>query len=216
MDKRRTAGIAVNLLLFVITAACVLSFFLTAAPEGAILNNRGMRAFRFYTTDSNILCAAGGLLTAVCMLRKKNGALPRWVTLVKFAGTAAVTVTLLVVFFFLSLIVGGILPLLRGANLYLHLVVPLLALLSLFFLDPQPEPPLRFSESLSCALTVIVYGTVYFIQVVVRKAWPDFYAFNRGGLWPVTAAVMLVFSVLLGLALRYVMRKCGIRGKKPN
>ncbi|MBR4165321.1 MAG: hypothetical protein IKR43_03700, partial [Lachnospiraceae bacterium] len=82
MDKRKTAGIAVNLLLFVITFVCVASFFLTDAPAGAILNNRGMRAFRFYTTDSNILCALGGLFTAAGMLRKKEGTLPRWITIV--------------------------------------------------------------------------------------------------------------------------------------
>ena len=213
MDKRKAAGIIVNLAIFAVTAGCLLSFFLTRAPEGAILITRGVRAFRYYTTDSNILCALGGLCTAVGMLRRKEGPLPRWITLLKFAGTAAVTVTLLVVFCFLSAVVGGILPLLQGANLYLHLVNPLLALFSLFLLDPLPEVPLRFAESLSCTLTVLVYGAVYFVQVVVREVWPDFYAFNRGGRWPLSMAVMLVFSVLLGLLLCRIHRKCAARRK---
>ena len=205
--KRRNIGIAVNLLIFVSTLACLASFFLREAPKDAILSNRGWVAFRYYTTDSNVLCALGSLLTAVFMIRGRDGSMPRFVTLLKFAGTMAVIVTLLVVFCFLSLIVGGLMPLLKGANLFLHLVNPLLALLSLFFLDPVQYPSLSFRESLSGALTVLVYGTVYFVQVVVRKAWPDFYAFNRAGRWPLTVLIMGAFSLLLCLALQRLCLK---------
>ena len=52
-------------------------------------------AFRFFTVLSNILCSVTALIMLVALLA---GAVPEWVWILKYIGTAAVTVTMLTVF----------------------------------------------------------------------------------------------------------------------
>ena len=53
--------------------------------------------FRYFTTQSNVLCAAASFAMIIALLA---GKVPQAVILLKYVGTAAVTVTLLTVFFF--------------------------------------------------------------------------------------------------------------------
>ena len=129
-----TADIAVNLLIFVITAILVAGFF---RKDGRWMPERAKSAFRFYTCQSNVLCAVTALLTAVSGL---TGSMPRWVWTLKYIGTAAVTVTMLTVFLFLAPSVGKdwVKVLLAGAdNTFMHLLTPLMALFSFCVLEKR-------------------------------------------------------------------------------
>ena len=83
--------IALNLLIFLVTTGLVLSF---PRKDGEWRPERWKAAFRFFTVQSNVLCAAACLLTAAFAM---TGEVPEWVWLLKYAGTAAVTVTMLTV-----------------------------------------------------------------------------------------------------------------------
>ena len=84
-----------NLVIFLVTLVIVTGFF---RKDGKWCPERGKFSFRFFTCQSNVLCAAASLLCAVTLL---CGDMPGWVWTLKYMGTAAVTVTMLTVFLFL-------------------------------------------------------------------------------------------------------------------
>ena len=192
-----TLDIILNLLIFLVTLVLVILFF---RKDGEWVPERGRFAFRFYTCQSNVLCAAAALLTALFRL---TGNLPEWVWLLKYIGTAAVTVTMLTVFFFLAPSVGKdwVNVLLKGGDLFMHLLTPLLAL---FTFCVQEKQGMTFAQSLTGMLPVVLYGPLYLYKILyapAEKRWDDFYGFNKGGKWPVSFAAMVAgtFLVCLGL-----------------
>ena len=152
---------------------------------------------RYFTVLSNLLCAVAALAVVICRL---GGALPDAVRWLKYAGTASVTVTFLTVIAFLGPTLGYKL-MLTGPDLWLHLICPLLALLSYFAWD-RPDAP--FAVVLLALLPVLLYGVLYIYRVLYapeERRWKDFYGFNRGGKWPLSYAAMAVAAFLIGLAL---------------
>ena len=93
--------------------------------------------------------------------------------------------------------------LLRGRNLYMHLLGPVLAILSFCLWEKRP---MSFAMALTGMIPVILYGALYLYKVIYapeEERWEDFYGFNRGGKWPVAFAMMtagtLVVCVVLWL-----------------
>ena len=158
-------------------------------------------AFRYFTCLSNILCSFSALLTAVSLTA---GPVPEWVWIVKYTGTAAVTVTMLTVFLFLAPSVGkgwyGVL--LKGvSNLFMHLLTPLTALISFCVFEKRG---MAFTQCLFGLLPVALYGPLYLYRILLApegKRWDDFYGFNRGGRWPVMFGVMLAGTFLICIGL---------------
>lgn len=154
-------------------------------------------AFRFFTVQSNVLCAlAAGLM---CLFPHS---LRVW--LLKYIGTAAVTVTMLTVFLFLapSIGKGGLRQLLRGGDLFMHLLTPLLALVSFCVFERRG---LTLAQTAMGLLPVLVYGVWYLYKIRFApsdRRWEDFYGFNKGGRWPVSMAAMLLGTTAVCLLLR--------------
>ena len=90
------ADIILNVLVFLATAVLVLSF---PRKDGQWYPERIKKAFLFSTCQSNAFCAAACLAEAVSAL---CGDIPEWIWMLKYIGTAAVTVTMLTVFLFLA------------------------------------------------------------------------------------------------------------------
>ena len=193
----RTADIVLNLWIFLVTLVLVTGFF---RQDGKWDPERGRKAFRFFTTQSNVLCAAAALATALAQL---SGGLPRWGWTLKYIGTAAVTVTMMTVFVYLWPLFGkgGLKSLLEGFELWLHLLTPLAAILSFCLLEKQG---MSFAESLWGLLPLALYGPLYLYKTVYapeEKRWDDFYSFNKQGKWPVAFAAMFAGTLLMCLGL---------------
>ena len=187
----RTASIIINAVIFVTTLTILISCF---RKDGAWQIRGGLKAFRFFTVLSNAFCAVAALVMAIGQI---GGAVSRPVFLLKYLGTVSVTVTLLTVFLFLGPSLGGYRELLRGDNLYMHLVGPLLAILSLCLTERQKLP---LGAALAGLLPVALYGALYLYKVVVApedKHWEDFYGFNKGGKWPVSFAAMIAGTAVI-------------------
>ena len=192
----RTADIVLNLWIFLVTLVLVTGFF---RQDGKWDPERGRKAFRFFTTQSNVLCAAAALATALAQL---SGGLPRWVWTLKYIGTAALTVTMMTVFVYLWPLFGkgGLKSLLKGFELWLHLLTPLAAILSFCLLEKQG---MSFAESLWGLLPLALYGPLYLYKTVYapeEKRWDDFYSFNKQGKWPAAFALMMAGGLLICLA----------------
>ena len=152
--------------------------------------------FRYFTVLSNLFCALTALILLVCEL---CGAMPPWAAALKYMGTAAVTVTLVTVFVYLLPAAGSLKGLLDSwPELIMHLITPLLAILSFLFFE---------NEGLSAwiiplgVLPVLLYGLLYFNRVVVARTWEDMYGFNRSGKWRQSFAFMLLGTVVIAVLL---------------
>ena len=174
-----------------ITLAITLRF---SREKGRWKPERLKGAFRFFTVQSNVLCALAALLMCVA-----PGA--GWVWLLKYVGTAAVTVTMLTVFLFLGPSLGGYRDLLRGADFFMHLVTPLLALISFCVLERRG---LCFGAAMTGLIPVALYGSLYAYKILYappERAWEDFYGFNKNGKWYISLAAMLLGTFLICLGL---------------
>lgn len=168
-------------------AALVVGAVLVHARHSSLKN-----ILRYFTALSNLFCAAAALALALARL----GGVPSLpLLLFKYVGTVAVMVTLLTVLLFLGPNYGYKM-LFSGPDLWLHLVCPLLALLSYLLWD---RAPLSLATALLGVLPVLLYGLLYLRRVVFQQRWEDFYGFNRGGKWPLSFAAMLLGAVLLCL-----------------
>ena len=184
-------AIALDLAIFLCTAWAYIGCF--HDEEGWRLQ-RGLSVLRYFTIQSNLLCGLAALSAAVSL---PAGGVPFWIWRWQYIGTAAVTVTLLTVLFFLGPAVGyG--KLLSGRDLYLHLIGPLLAIVSFCFCERFY--PLSFPLALTGLIPVILYGTLYLYKVVLcpeEKRWEDFYGYNKNGKWQISYATMMLAGALI-------------------
>ena len=153
---------------------------------------------RFFTVLSNILCALSALLVAVFRLA---GDIPNGVLIFKHVGTAAVTVTLLVTVFYLWPILKDFKGLFSGTNLFLHVLCPLFAILSLVAWD---KPAGGFGIVLLGVLPVLIYGGWYMYHVLKApegRRWDDFYHLAGGGKygWLISFGAVALLNFLISL-----------------
>ena len=192
------------------TALAVLGSTAAFFLHGGIGNMlaKGKAAFRYFTVDSNVLCALVCLGVAVWdlgALRRGGGTVPRWLDLLKLMSAAAVGVTFFTVVLYL-------LPVTRfdwklmygGGNLFLHALCPLAGMLSWALVERGA--PLSLGWALLGAVPTLLYGAVYLRMVLIRKSWEDFYYFNVGGKWYVSLVLMLLLSAAVALALLALRR----------
>ena len=185
-----TASVLVNTVIFLITLILVIRFF---RKDGRWDMERGRKAFRFFTCQSNVLCACAALLTAASQL---SGTVPEWIWVLKFIGTSAVSVTMMTVLIFLGP-VYSYKELLKGSDFFMHLLTPLLALLSFCVFEKRG---MSFSLALIGLLPVVLYGPLYLYKILYApevNRWDDFYAFNKTGKWPISFAAMLAGTFLI-------------------
>ena len=186
------ASVIINLIIVVCTAAAVRSGIRTGGFR---------RMMRYFTTLSNLLCAFASLLVLLCRL---SGAVPNWVLVMKHVGTVAVTITLLVVLLFLGPVTKDWKGLLSGLSFFLHLFCPLLAIVSLIAWD---SPAGGFGIVLLGALPAFLYAGLYMQKVLLAppaKRWEDFYGFNKGGKWPLSAALVVGGGFIISLLFRLI------------
>ena len=184
-----------NAAIFLLTLVIVVRFF---RRDGTWSAQQGKIAFRYFTVQSNVLCGAAALAMFLAP------ASPLAWTL-KYVGTAAVSVTMLTVLLFLGP-TFGYRELLRGRDFFLHLVLPLLALVSFCVFERRA---LSFPTALLGLLPVVLYSALYINRVLCApesRRWEDFYGFNKGGKWPLSLAAMLAGTLLICLALTALQR----------
>lgn len=209
MDKKKLilviTSLVANVFNFVAVFICMLLYFIDTGDGNMAVS--GVYTFKYFTNDSNILMALTSIGIIVCdilILLKKREDIDKISLLLKQIGTVAVTVTFLTVMFFLGPTQGyGIM--LAGKNLYLHLICPVVAILSYIFTEfSNAKKENLFVYSLYGITPTFLYGLVYLIMVIIVKdGWEDFYGFNRGGLWYISVFAMLLATYVISLGLTF-------------
>jgi len=142
------------------------------AISGKVFGSAGLSSLKYFTILSNLLEAFASLIWLI----KRNEEL-------KYIAAVSVTLTMITVLVFLGPIFGYF-AMFAGANLWLHLLVPLMALLEVLFLNKT-----RFDRKANfhAALPMVIYGIFYLGNILLNGVgeWPrsnDWYGFCRWGI----------------------------------
>ena len=183
----------------IIINALIVVFFVGACVTALRQAEQKRVAFRFFTVLSNMFCAVAAL---AMMFFSITGEVPTVVRILKYSGTCAVTVTFLTVMLFLLPTMKDPKRLLIGHNLFLHVLCPILAIIS--WLAFEKTGDLSFYIVIFGTLPVILYTGLYIYKVLLAppgKRWEDFYGFNRNGKWPISAVAMICSAFIISVLL---------------
>lgn len=209
-----------NILLAVtVFAVWILSFFFW---RDSTLGGDGWSDLKYFTVESNLLVGIVAVIWLVFRAIKGMGAMPKWLTLLKFLSSAAVFVTFTVVVLFLGPMYGyG--RMYYGSNLFFHLLIPLAAILEYVLFGEE----ISFRESFFAVAPPVLYGIGYLSNCLVNGigSWEttmnDWYSFLAWG-YPIGIVIFFVIAALawgLGCALRalnQVSRKIPWEGKEAE
>ena len=109
------------------------------------------------------------------------------------------TVTMLTVLVFLGPTIGYKIVL-TGRELWMHLINPLIAIITFTLLERRSLP---FVYSLFGMLPVMLYGIMYLYKVLLakeEKRWDDFYGYNKGGKWYISIILMMIGTFAICIA----------------
>ncbi len=195
-SRTRSLRLIFNLFIFLGT---LYAFYLMYCRSEGNLQARGFEAFKYFTVQSNVF---GGVMAAVWLTfaaagRKRGKDIPRAVHLLKFAAAVSLGLTFLTVMVFLGRIYGYI-PLLRGANLWFHLLVPLAAMAECVLFNREK---ISMKNCAAAMLPMLLYAVGYLTyNLIVGRSETeplryDWYGFLLWG-WGVGVCI---FAVICGV-----------------
>lgn len=194
-----------NAVVLILTAYSVISFFIKGGD--ANMKVRDEKCFEYFTVDSNVLVSIASAVMIVfnIMSFSKGGFdAPVWALVFKLVGSTAVGLTFLVVCTMLAPFSDkGYFSLFEGAGFFMHLISPVLAMLSFVLFEGGTK--IGYINILFALIPTVIYAVVYFIMVMIvgeeKGGWNDFYGFNKGGKWYITAPVIIGMTALIAFAL---------------
>lgn len=205
-DKAKTKTILsliCNCVIFFVATGIFISYFFVKTK----LIQSGWQSLRFFTTDSNLLTAVAAALVAVCDIQKLRGKrtdIAKPFMLLKFMGVISLLLTFCTVMCLLVPVYGAAMQL-TGTAVHMHVTAPVLSFVSFVFLEADRK--ISLAQSFLGLVPMALYGTVYFLQVLVFENWMDFYAFNQGGRWYITVPVITAATCLMCLLVRLLRNK---------
>lgn len=198
--------------LFVILAVYCFIIIIVKGGQGN-MEVEGKEGLRYFTIESNLLCALSCLIVLIYNIRGIG--IPKWALKLKYVGCVSVGVTMVVALAFLGPMVGFD-QILGGINLFLHLIMPLLAIFSFILFEGEIQyknrfgersknRPISLKESLLGIIPTLIYGLLYYYLVLIAGKWEDFYSFNSGmleGKWYLVYIAIVLLALLLGVIIR--------------
>lgn len=210
MDKKKFRKVMLSLILnaynFIIVSVCIILNVLSISDDFVA----GLKTFKYFTNNSNIFSALASIGIVVCdilILKKKREDIHIIALLFKEMAAVSVAVTLLVVMCFIGPIEGYYNFLIKDKGMCLHLICPLMTILSYIFLEYSNEKKKNiFFYSIFAMIPVAVYGTFYAVFVAITGVWEDFYGFNTNGMIALSYNLILLGSYLLSLGITFLHR----------
>ena len=160
--------------------------------------NRGTSALRFYTQLSNLflmITSALNVFAIIGVMTGKIKKIPHFINLLSYCSICTTTVTLVVVLFVLSWMVGDLWWILTsGAMLYTHSLCPTIAILMFRFLAPEK---LSKKAAFYAMIPTIAYAIVG-ISMNFAHIWVGPYPFLQVYDQPVWASIVWIITILGG------------------
>ncbi|MBP5416559.1 MAG: hypothetical protein J6Y58_03440 [Clostridiales bacterium] len=151
---------------------------------------RGIMCLRYFTVESNIFA---GIVALIALFYQGKAT-----KILKLMSATATGLTFSVVALFLGPVYGYH-RMYKNANLYFHLIVPLIAMVDYILLTDAPK---KLKWKIMSAMLTVIYGFGYILNILINGKggrYPnnnDFYFFLRWG-WGVA---ILIFTVIILLS----------------
>lgn len=211
MNKEKAFNVIsliINILIAIFTFGSIIYCFIAPKINGVEVSPWFF--FIFYTIDSNLLVGISSVVLIpfnIFIYRETRENIPLWALIFKFISTVSVSVTFLTVVLFLGPISGNFLMLFEGSQIFLHAITPITAFISLVLFDDL-STFISFKYALFGISTVIIYGIIYFFNVVIFEVWQDFYHFyNNSIIQLIISVFLMIIGVFLISSGEYFLRK---------
>ena len=186
-----------------------------------ILLNKRTNTFKMFTTQSNVFSGVVSLVVIVfeiLIICKKLNELPNWVKIIKMATTTGVTLTFLVVTFYLGFVAIGkgynYFVVFRGTNVFFHFLTPISCILSFVLFEGCKDIKLKYT--FLNMIHMVGYTIFYSINVLThlkadgtadRKY--DWYYFMMGEKWTFVLVVigMMLITYGIGVLLWWINKR---------
>ena len=213
MNKKfKIINLISNSLVFLLVIVAIILMIVTAKHGEHELTASDVEMLKFFTVQSNLFIGAASLLSIIFILLNK---MPVWVSIIKMLATITVTITFLTVMLYLGPVFGMSL-MLQNANLFMHLIIPVIAIVHFILIEPQFEK-YDFRYNFFGLIPVFLYGVAYFTNVAVNNGYGnykyDWYYFGYFSLG-IGAAMfvgMLAFTFLVSIGLYFGNKKLNLQ-----
>ena len=192
------------LIALLITAACSLYGIAGSIAKYAREGENPWGIFQWFTTDFNFLTGFSASMIipfAVQGIRNKYFSYPKWVAMFHYSGMVCTTLALFVVLAFMSWIDPH--AAFGDYNWYLHIISPLMVIISFFLVDSGYLFTLK--DSVITTLPALVYMCVYAWQVfcigIENGGWEDLYQLGVYLPIPIPAGMLAAYLLTLLLSL---------------
>lgn len=201
-------------LIALISSFTSLVFAVYAITSGLILYAQNGVApidlFQYFTIEANTITALGSAIIipyAIDGFRKKRFYCPKWAVFFYYSGTVCTTLIMLFATFVISLVDPGMA--FNGYNFYLHIVCPIMILISFFLIESYYNISLK--DSIKAIIPVFIYALVYIYKVILvgvdAGGWEDIYYFTKYTIAPVSFVAMMTIAFLVSLGIRALYNK---------
>ena len=129
---------------FLIVVLVLISIYLMITTSDGIIKGSKLNALKYFTVQSNIFMGISAFISLVYLLFKKDR-YPTWLTILKLISTTCLTLTFLTVIGYLAPLMG-LFNVFLGANLYMHLFIPVVSIFTFIFIEPKVD--LKFKWNL--------------------------------------------------------------------
>ncbi|MBR0474094.1 MAG: hypothetical protein IJJ19_03755 [Erysipelotrichaceae bacterium] len=206
--KKINTRILINVFIAIIVPYAWLKMVFSSTD--GVLVSTGLRSLRYFTILSNLLEGFASVVFLLNMKKEKP-----WVNLLKYVAAVSVGLTFLVVVVFLGPLFGYLFMFI-GVNFWLHLIVPVLAMVEFVIYNREKY---TVKDNLIASLPMVIYGIFYLGNIIINGVgqWPDsndWYGFMSWGL-PVGIVIFFVIVAVtygIGLVLRKLNGKVSGNG----
>lgn len=219
MKTREKISIILNSLIFVFTLFATISMIIGFKFMGQfeVLSESNFKSFKYFTVDSNVFAGLISLAYVIykfTVCGKKNTKLPKAFYILKLAATTGVTLTMMVTVFYLAPTSNGnFLRYFINSNFFMHLITPLLCIISFIFFEAAE--PQKLVMSIPGIIPMLLYSFFYTPNVLLHledgkpvKAydWYNFLAAGAQSVWYVVP-MLYVITWIFALGLWALNRK---------
>ena len=204
--KKIKTSLVLNIIIVIFTVfatICMFTGFRFMSGDEIVLEASNLGMFKFFTVDSNLFMGIISLLFAINEIQlikgtKKDISIKMYI--LKLMATTSVGLTFFVVFAYLGPISkGGIMSLLMNSNLFFHLIIPVLSIISFVFFEKTDK--IKFSHTFLGIIPAVIYGIPYITNVLIHmengivSPIYDWYWFVQYGVWTAIIVVPIIFLI---------------------
>lgn len=216
--KKMKVAFGLNVLIFMLELFAVI--WMMSGKGGGILSGSRLSALKYFTVDSNILLGITAIIAAIdekSVLDGKKSGVSTSTLIAKLVGTVGVTLTMIVTVFYLVPITAatyGVFALFTYSNFFLHLLNPILAIITFLFFEQTDK--IAFRHTFTGIVPMLIYAVYYVSTALAHSSdgrvlkgydWYGFFAFGTE-----SAVIIVPIFILITYGISFLLWKLNRRG----